>query len=163
MSKIILLVGVVVIIGLGAVFVLQPSEQEPEGEVVGDEKEISVPPDESEGREEGDEGAMGNVIIYSDSGFSPQELTIKVGERVTFRNERSQKMWPATTVHPSHTVYPGSSIQKCFDEQADKSVLFDACSDIEEGEEWSFTFNETGSWNYHNHRRSSERGTIIVE
>ena len=160
MSKIILIIGAVIIIGLGAVFVLQPSGQELEEETTEDEEEIPAPLDENEGTQEENEGVMGNVIIYSDSGFSPQELIIKAGEMVTFRNESSRKMWPATALHPSHTVYPGSNAQKCFDEQADKDLLFDACSDREE---WSFVFNETGSWNYHNHRRSSERGTIIVE
>ena len=147
MTKIILIIGAVIIIGLFAVFVLQSSEQEPGGEEIVKVESLRDP----------------NTITYSESGFFPAELVIQQGDTVTFRNDSSQKMWPATAVHPSHTVYPGSSIQKCFDEQAEKSVLFDACSDIEEGQEWSFMFNETGSWSYHNHRRWSERGTIIVE
>ena len=146
MTKIILIIGAVIIIGLGAVFVLQPSEQEPTGEEIGQVGSQRDP----------------NTVLASVSGFFPAELTIQKGETITFRNEGSQKVWPASDIHPTHTVYPGSSIQRCFDE-SDLSSVFDACRGLEEGEEYSFEFNETGTWRFHNHLRPSARGTIIVE
>jgi len=155
MTKIILIVGVVLIVILGVFYVKQESAEE---------SDMPAIEEEGESMEKEDGAVMGkNIVVYSDSGFSPKELTIKAGETVAFRNDSSRLVWTATAIHPSHTVYPESSIQKCFDDQADKSLLFDSCGDVQEGQEWSFVFREIGSWNYHNHRRASEWGTIIVE
>jgi len=146
MSKIILIVGAVIIIGLLAVFVLQPSEQEPGGEEI---VKVESPRDP-------------NTVIASESGFSPAELTIQKGGTITFRNENNRKVWPASDIHPTHTAYPDSSIQKCFD-GSDLSSVFDACRGLEEGEEFSFEFNEVGTWRFHDHLRPSTRATIVVE
>lgn len=102
------------------------------------------------------------IITYSDNGYSPEKLTIKKGDTVTFKNESSRVTWPATDIHPQHKVYPGSDIQKCFD-GSDKSMLFDSCGDVQPGGEWSFTFREAGMWRYHDHKRPTETGTLIVE
>lgn len=102
-----------------------------------------------------------NVVTYLDSGFSPSTLTIKAGERVTFRNESSRAFWPASAVHPTHKVYPGSDIQKCG--TAEERQIFDACRGIEPGSEWSFKFDNVGTWKYHDHLNASKTGTIVVE
>jgi len=176
MKKVIILGGVVIVIGLGAFFFFQPSEQL-EQEPVQTRQDVptsegneadgeAMMEDEDKMKEDGttmEKEVVEHLVIYSDSGYSPQELTIKMGDKVTFRNESSRKMWPATVIHPSHTVYPGSGIQKCLDEEADTSGIFDACADVEGGGEWSFVFAEKGAWKYHDHRRPSEQGTIIVE
>ncbi|BCX15636.1 MAG: hypothetical protein KatS3mg097_528 [Candidatus Parcubacteria bacterium] len=101
------------------------------------------------------------VIIYTDSGYSPNTLKIKVGESVTFKNQSSQAMWPASAMHPSHTVYSGTSlVEHCPDTAG---IAFDACTSIQPGNSWSFTFNKKGSWRYHDHLIPSFTGTIIVE
>ncbi|MEK6824273.1 MAG: hypothetical protein AABY02_00300, partial [Nanoarchaeota archaeon] len=63
--------------------------------------------------------------------------------------------------HPSHKNYPGSDIAKCGTSEA--STIFDACKGLAQGESYSFTFNEVGSWNYHDHLNPNLRGTVIVE
>lgn len=103
----------------------------------------------------------GNVVEITSSGFSPQELTIKKGETVRWINKQSRPSWPASAQHPTHTVYPGSSILKC--ETSEKSSIFDSCKGLIEGGSWSFTFNEVGSWGYHNHLASDNFGKIIVK
>ena len=102
-----------------------------------------------------------NVIIYTDEGFSPNPLTVKVGNTVTFRNQGSRPVWPASAMHPTHKVYPGSDIEKCG--TADESGIFDACRGIEPGGEWRVTFVEAGNWKYHDHLNTSKFGTIVVE
>ena len=101
-----------------------------------------------------------NTVEMSSSGFSPSTLTINVGDLVTFTTIDSGSYWPATAFHPSHTVYPGSSLSKC--NSVEKDSIFDSCKNIGSGESYTFTFNEVGSWNYHDHRRASRTGTIIV-
>ena len=100
-----------------------------------------------------------NIIKITSSGFEPKMLTVKTGTTVTFVNEDSNKHWPASAMHPTHTVYPGSDIKKCGTD----AEIFDACHGLKQGESFSFTFKEKGSWNYHDHLRSSSTGKITVE
>ncbi len=103
----------------------------------------------------------GNAIEITSSGFSPETLTIARGETVTWINRDSEKHWPASAIHPTHKVYPGSDIEKCG--TSEENVIFDSCRGLASGESWSFTFNEIGSWGYHDHLDVGLRGKIIVE
>ncbi|MBI2009823.1 MAG: hypothetical protein HYS86_01460 [Candidatus Chisholmbacteria bacterium] len=108
------------------------------------------------------EAMMGEeTISYSDAGFSPQTVTVKAGTKVRFVNESSKEMWPATAVHPTHTVYPGSSISKCG--TAEAATIFDACRGMAPGGSYSFTFDEVGDWKYHNHLTPTHFGGVVVE
>lgn len=101
------------------------------------------------------------VTIDAEGEYVPQTLTIAQGDTVTWVNEGNSRNWPATDAHPSHTVYPGSSIAKCGGDE--RTTIFDACTGLAQGESYSFTFMEKGTWPYHDHLRSSATGTIIVE
>ena len=107
-----------------------------------------------------DNTAENNIIEITSSGFSPKTLTINQGDSVTFVNKDSNLHWPATAMHPTHTVYPGSDIKKC--NTPEQSIIFDACKGLSQGEEYIFTFNEKGGWGYHDHLSASLRGTIVV-
>ena len=96
-----------------------------------------------------------NTVEMSSTGFSPNSLTVKAGDTVTFVNKDTNQHWPASAVHPTHTVYPESG--GCIGSK------FDACKGLAEGESWSFVFNEEGTWKYHDHLSSSLTGTIAVE
>ncbi|MDP1706288.1 MAG: hypothetical protein Q8L36_00510 [bacterium] len=100
-------------------------------------------------------------IIYSNNAFEPANLIIKKGDKVTFYNISGDFVWPASALHPTHKNYPDSDIKKCG--TADEEKIFDACRKLSPGEDWSFIFNEIGSWPYHNHLQASENGVIIVE
>jgi plastocyanin len=102
-----------------------------------------------------------NVVTYTDAGYSPSTITIKKGETVTFVNQSSRSMWPASAVHPTHTVYSGTSLSKhCPDTTG---TAFDACKGFLPGESWSFKFDKVGTWKYHDHLNPSSTGTIGVE
>lgn len=108
-----------------------------------------------------DDSLSGFLIRGSDEGFSPGEMTIPAGAYVSFKNEGSRPFWPASAVHPTHTVYPNSDIRKCGTPEA--AGMFDACAPVSPGEAWTFRFIHTGSWNYHDHLNPNHRGTIIVK
>lgn len=97
----------------------------------------------------------GNVIEITLEGFNPSTLTIKSGETVTWLNKVSSPSWPASAVHPSHKVYPEAG--GCIGSK------FDACKSLKQGEGYSFTFNQKGTWKYHDHLSPGNTGTIIVE
>ena len=105
------------------------------------------------------DGSSDNTVKITTTGFEPKMLTIKAGTTVTFVNEDANQHWPASAMHPTHTVYPGSDIKKCGSSES----IFDACKGLEQGESFSFTFTEKGSWKYHDHLGISSTGTIVVE
>lgn len=101
-----------------------------------------------------------HTVTYTNNGYSPATLTVKKGDTVVFENKSSRKMWTASDVHPTHRNYPGSGIEKCSSAGAD---IFDACRGFDPGENYSFTFNQVGTWQYHNHSQANHGGTVIVQ
>lgn len=98
-----------------------------------------------------------NVVRYTSSGFSPDTIRISQGESVTWVNDGGPGMWVASDVHPTHTEYDGTSTQEHCPNDGD---VFDQC---DTGSEYTFTFDKTGEWTYHNHARAAHTGTVIVE
>lgn len=89
-----------------------------------------------------------HTVVYSDSGFSPDSVTIKKGESVTFENQSSGGMDVASNPHPTHTDYPE----------------FDQGKSSQSGNStYTFTFDKVGTWGYHNHFNPGARGTVIVQ
>lgn len=99
--------------------------------------------------------ASSHVISYTDNGYAPSTITIKAGESVTFKNDSSKAMWPASAMHPTHTAYPATG--GCI------GSTFDACASIQSGKTWSFTFDIPGMWKYHDHLTPTFFGAITVE
>jgi len=102
------------------------------------------------------EKATSVTITYTDSGFSPREVTVKKGKSVTWVNDSSRDMWPASAVHPTHGAYPEDVPGQCL------GSSFDACTGHANGAVWTFTFNQVGQWRYHDHIDASKTGTVIV-
>lgn len=96
------------------------------------------------------------IVTYTDTGFSPKIIEINSGDTVMFINNSSRGMWVASNMHPTHTLYPEESDSDCL------GSSFDACTGVAVGESWSFTFNSTGSWDYHDHMKASRTGTVDV-
>jgi plastocyanin len=99
------------------------------------------------------------IINITAQGFDSAAQTIAEGDTVLFVNTDSAAHWPASDNHPTHTSYPGSDINNCGGETA----IFDACEGLVEGATFEFTFNEVGTWTYHDHLDSGTTGTITVE
>lgn len=89
---------------------------------------------------------MDYQIIYTNQGYSPSSLQVPLGARVSFVNNSDIPMWTASDPHPTHTDYPA----------------FDAKADFLKGQSYTFVFTKTGTFGYHNHERSIDRGIIRV-
>jgi plastocyanin len=100
-------------------------------------------------------------IKITANGFESKEVEISKGTKVTWINEQSNPSWPASAVHPPHEAYPVSSIKKCGTPEQDQ--IFGACRGLNQGESWSFVFNEVGEWPYHDHLNLSLKVKIVVE
>lgn len=90
--------------------------------------------------------ATGTQVLMTEKGFEPDKLTIKAGTQVTFINKDKVWHWPASDLHPTHTIYP----------------KFDPKQPVEPGKSWSFTINRIGTWHYHDHLSPLVTGTIVV-
>lgn len=95
------------------------------------------------------------IITYTDIGYSPSPLNIKVGDTVVFKNESSRSMWTASAMHPAHKDYPTTG--GCL------GSTFDACQGIQPGDSWSFKFDIAGDWKYHDHLSPKNFGSITVQ
>ncbi len=101
------------------------------------------------------------TITYTDSGFSQKDITIAKGTEVVFKNSASSAFWPASNVHPVHSLYDGTTLQEhCANPT---KTTFDACGPINPGSSWSFIFGKIGTWGYHNHLNPSQSGTMVVQ
>ncbi len=104
------------------------------------------------------EDASEDTVKYTANGFQPETVTVEPGEEVTWKDEAPGDMWVAVDQHPSHTQYDGTTTnQHCPDPN---NSVFDQCTS---GNEYSFTFEEPGTYSYHNHLASSDTGTVVVE
>jgi plastocyanin len=85
-------------------------------------------------------------IVLTETGFSPTNSIIYVGDTVIFSTNTNRPFWPASSLHPTHEIYPE----------------FDAKTPIAPQNSYQFTFTQPGSWAYHDHIASHYTGTIDV-
>ncbi len=85
-------------------------------------------------------------VELRENGFYPKELTIAKGDIVQFTTTRDKPFWPASNLHPTHTIYSE----------------FDPREPIEPGRSWSFRFDRVGRWQYHDHLFANYTGKITV-
>lgn len=130
---------VVILVILAAVWFWFANQQESGLEPVGESASVPPPP------AVGEAGKL--MVEMRASGFSPQELKVKVGDTVDFVNKDSKPHWPASAVHPVHQCYPG----------------FDALKAVQPGESYSFRFAMAKTCKFHDHMNPSLTGSLIVE
>lgn len=85
------------------------------------------------------------AITYTDSGFEPQNLTVKKGTVITLTNASSHNVQFSSNDHPAHT------------ENTEMNM-----ATLAPGESDSYTATKTGTWGFHDHIEGSKTGTITV-
>ena len=101
-----------------------------------------------------------NTVYLTESGFTPSTITVEQGETVTWVNNASREMWIGSDRHPTHTEYADSTLREHCQNGDQNTAAFDQCST---GHRFSFAFEKTGEWGYHNHESAGQTGTVIVE
>lgn len=86
------------------------------------------------------------IVTVTANGFEPRTLTIKVGAKVTWTNKSGETVTVNSDPHPAHTLWPFLNVERFND-----------------GSSASITFDKAGTYTYHNHLNSSQKGTVIVE
>ncbi len=95
-------------------------------------------------------------IQLTNDGFSPRDITITQGTRVRFTNASDGDFWPASGIHPTHTLYPEKQQDDCL------GSSFDACDALKPGQFYDYTFYYVGKWPYHDHLHGFYSGAITV-
>ncbi|MEK7160255.1 MAG: cupredoxin domain-containing protein [Patescibacteria group bacterium] len=90
--------------------------------------------------------AQGTDVTVTSSGFEPQTVTIKTGQRVVWTNKSGGAVSVNSASHPTHLKWPFLNLGN-FDDGGSVSVVFE----------------KTGKYTYHNHLNASQTGTVIVE
>src|SRR3989344_9541093 len=159
-NTLISLIVIFALIGVGGFFLLNrdgsenlPPEETATTETPTENGTTQTPPPAGTGGQMAEPQAT--VITYSDTGFSPNSITIRRGDAVSFVNKSAQQMWVGADPHPVHTSYDGTSRT----EHCPSTFSFDQCA---AGTSYEFTFTKKGTWSYHNHLRPQDLGTIIV-
>lgn len=101
-------------------------------------------------------GRFDVAIAFDGENFEPRELTVAKGTRVRFLNTSDTEVWPASAIHPTHSIYPGKDEADCL------GSSFDACRPLEGGEYFDFTFDYAGEWRYHDHIHAYKTGVVTV-
>ncbi len=87
-----------------------------------------------------------HTVNLTASGFEPQSLTIKAGEKVVWVNETGVAATVSSNNHPTHLLYPKLNL-----------------GGFNGGEQLSLVFDTPGTYGYHNHLDPSQTGEITVE
>ncbi len=85
-------------------------------------------------------------ISLTKDGFSPSNITINQGDMVVFTTRLTKPFWPASDIHPTHTLYPE----------------FDPKRPIDSDKSWSFKFDKAGNWKFHDHLDPYYQGIVKV-
>lgn len=88
---------------------------------------------------------ISQTVNLTAKGFTPQTVTIKVGESVSWVNKSGAKASVNSADHPSHKLFPFLNLG-----------LFNPGSTVQ------VRFNSAGTFTYHNHFIPTQTGTVIV-
>jgi len=82
-----------------------------------------------------------NTVVINNFAFSPQQITVRTGTTVTWINQDSVTHQPV----------------------ADSAALIGMGSaPLNTGDSYSYTFTQTGTWNYHCNIHPEMTGTVVV-
>lgn len=87
------------------------------------------------------------TVSYKAGVFSPTNLRIHSGDTVRFKNDGILSVRIVSDPHPDHNDLVG----------------FDSIGDIPPGSSFIFTFAAKGVFGYHNEKKISEIGTVMVK
>ncbi len=86
------------------------------------------------------------AIQMNDKGASPTSIEITQGDTIVFENTGTSPIWPASDMHPTHQIFPE----------------FDPKKAVSPAKSWSFRFDKSGTWKFHDHLHPAVVGTITV-
>lgn len=147
MRNLIIIILVVIVLALGAYFLLRGSSDQNESST----QTVTTSPSTSSAQQSSDQQGQTAVdITFDGNGFSPSSATVKSGGQLTWINNSSVDIEIGANPHPLHTgsreVSGGEFVLK-----------------LAPGEKKTIALTKTGTFGYHNHKSSSQGGSVTVE
>lgn len=133
------LVGVVILVG-----VLVNQNQNKSSQPTQETPTVTTPPNQETASSPSSQETM--VVTVTKDGFSPQNVTVKSGGKVTWTNNSGAVIQINSAVHPTHQLYPPLNLGAV-------APLGSV----------SLVFDNVGTYKYHNHLDPSRTGTVVVE
>jgi plastocyanin len=87
-----------------------------------------------------------SLILLTEKGFEPSEMTIKAGTAARWRNNTLSDASVNSDDYPTNKIFPGLNLGKFRTEQT-----------------LVYIFTKAGIYKYHDHLHPSRKGTIIVK
>lgn len=112
--------------------------------------EVTTPPVVSESSPTSstatDAAEVSNMVTIDQTGFSPSEIKVKVGDTVSWINSDTKMHNVSSSPHPTHTDYPPLNL-----------------GNVSPGAKVSLMFDKAGTYKYHDHLNPTLLGTVTVE
>ena len=86
------------------------------------------------------------MVTLTETGFSPETVTIKAGQKVTWNNKSGAAATVNSDIHPTHALYPPLNL-----------------NEFSNGESLELVFDKPGTYTYHDHLHPDRRGTVVVK
>lgn len=140
-------IGVIIVaILLGGALLFLQTKSSPSNTPKQDETVTQAPVTTSPTQEATEKTENVVEVSLTSDGFSPATITIDKGTKVVWTNSSGDDATVDSDPHPIHTSYTPLNLGR-----------------FENGEKLEFVFNQTGTYNIHNHLNPSDRGTIVVK
>lgn len=146
MNRLIIVAAVVIIVAIGGFFLVSGNKSSQISDV---QPSLAVSPEESASptsSETSDKKTSETQIELNEDGFNPAKVTIKVGDKVIWKNNSGGAATVSSDPHPAHTLYPILNL-----------------GPFNDGDTHSVAFDKAGTYTYHNHLDASQKGTVVVE
>lgn len=138
-----IVIAVILAVLIGGWFLTRPKSTPAPATV---ESTPAIQPTNAPSASEGAAVKEKNVVNILSSGFSPQNITVKAGESVTWMNTDNVDHTVNSAVHPTHLVYPPLNLGV-----------------IKPSESKSLAFPTAGTYKYHDHLNPSLTGSVTVQ
>lgn len=145
-NALITIVVVIVLLGAAGWYLLKSNKQTfeplPQTTQAPAASESVTPPPATSGAEVKSD----NLVTITSGGFSPKDVTVKVGDTVSWVNSDSVEHTVNSAVHPTHLVYPPLNLDA-----------------LKPAESKSLSFPKAGTYKYHDHLNPSLFGSVTVQ
>lgn len=86
------------------------------------------------------------TVLLTAKGYEPAEIKIKAGSQVIWTNKSGNTATVNSDNHPAHLLWPFLNLGA-----------------FKDGETVTVIFDKAGTYTYHNHFNSTQKGTVVVE
>ncbi len=150
MKKLLIIGVVIVLAGAGAFFLTSSSDETSNSNTESSDSTTASDTPATQSTQQqataNTENATGTTITYTDEGFNPSKLTVKVGTTITVKNNSSKPLQFSSDPHPEHT---------------DEDEL--NLGTTSPGGSETFVVSMSGTYGFHDHLNDEHTGTLVAE